>query len=742
MGNNQTKNNPIMSAGGTASVGMSLGEIEKWMDEDLKRSGLSREDIEVEPFVGESFMNQSVNGYKILFRYPDGVAMRDLRHHEYVRMRFCPPYPVDKGGKRPKYGVATGAGNHCFFPKGIGDLLAEDGDEPLLLTEGEKKAAKAVKEGIPVIGITGIWNWMESKSNRKSQENAYRIHDDLLPYLHEGREVVIIFDSDARENKGKAKSFQLDVLRLAAELDKLGCSLYRVDMPQEKCSDAKVGLDDYLCKHSADDFRRYAETSRERVSVEEAKRLEDPYLQLTKEYGEPYEIRLNDRGIVSKVIYSPTWNAYFLMENHHLVFEPTEDSFYAYNPANGLWELCSVAGVQEMLTKDLRSYWSKYHASELHTLQFHLKVANLREGVEMLRGKVERPGFFKRSGKPVIHVRNGMLDLESMTLKPFSPDYHSRNQVPLDFNPDADCPRFINELLAPALDDDSIAVFQKYAGQILLGMNASQQFLLLEGTAGGGKGTLVDILKRVIGDANVAELRTKHLDERFEYANYVGKTLLIGSDVPGNFLQRAGAEAIKKLTGGDPIDAEFKHANRHCLLRGEFCIIVTSNNDLHVRLDGDSDAWRRRLILLCFVNPAPAKPIDNFAARLFNEEGEGILNWMVHGAVAFLEELKEHGRIHLPPALQDLADKLLYNSDSVHSFVADKVVQKCGESLLAANVFPEYVTYCNTNGLVSVCKNLFDKGLSREMKAQHDASCAHNCGPNGNSRGYRNFALV
>ncbi len=67
MGNNQTKNNPIMGAGGTASVGMSLGEIEKWIDEDLKRSGLSREDIEVEPFVGESFMNQSVNGYKIRF---------------------------------------------------------------------------------------------------------------------------------------------------------------------------------------------------------------------------------------------------------------------------------------------------------------------------------------------------------------------------------------------------------------------------------------------------------------------------------------------------------------------------------------------------------------------------------------------------------------------------------------------------------------------------------------------------
>ena len=742
MDKNQIKNIPTTSAGNTDSVGISRENVEKWMDEDLEKSGLSRDDIEVEAFVGESFMNQSVSGYRILFRYPDGAAMRDLRHNEFFRMRFCSPYPVDRGGKRPKYGVAKGAGNHCFFPKGIGQLLTEAGDEPLMLTEGEKKAAKAVKEGIPVVGITGIWNWMESKTNRKTQEDAYRIHEDLLPYLHEGRDVVIIFDSDARENAGKAKSFQLDVLRLASELDKLGCRLYRVDMPQAKCSDAKVGLDDYLCSHTADEFRRYAEASRELVSTEEAKRLEDPYLPLTKEYGEPFEIRVNNSGIVTKVIYSPTWNAYFLMKNHHLVFEPTEDSFYAYNPANGLWEFLSVAGVQEMLAADLRSYWSKYHSGDLHTLQFHLKVANLHEGVEMLRGKIERSGFFKRTGKPVIHVRNGMLDLESMTLKPFSQDYHSRNQVPLDFNPDADCPRFINELLAPALDDESIGVFQKYVGQILLGMNSSQQFLLLEGTAGGGKGTLVDILNRVIGEANIAELRTKHLDERFEFANFVGKTLLVGSDVTGNFLQTAGAEAIKKLTGGDPIDAEFKHANRHCLLRGEFCIIITSNNDLHVRLDGDSDAWRRRLILLCFENPAPAKPIGNFAASLFEEEGEGILNWMVHGAVAFLEELKEHGRIHLPPALQDLADKLLYNSDSVHSFVADRVVQKRGEALLPSNVFPEYLTYCNLNGFVSVGKNLFEKGLSREMKLQHDASCVHNCGLNNNSRGYRNFALA
>ena len=56
MGNNQTKNNPIISAGGTASVGMSLGEIEKWMDE-------TEDEIRKELAPGESLVSRYSPGY-------------------------------------------------------------------------------------------------------------------------------------------------------------------------------------------------------------------------------------------------------------------------------------------------------------------------------------------------------------------------------------------------------------------------------------------------------------------------------------------------------------------------------------------------------------------------------------------------------------------------------------------------------------------------------------------------------
>lgn len=722
------------------NIGISLSSIEKWADEDLAKSGLTRDDIEIRPYVDKMMMNQSTSGYEIPFRYPDGVAMRDQKDREFYRCRFCSPYPADKSGKRAKYGVLRGAGNHCFFPKGVDKLLADG--EPLMLTEGEKKAAKGVKEGLPVIGVPGIWNWMASSQERRNASSDYMLHSDLVPYLEGGREVIFIYDSDARDSARKVSQFDMNLLRLAAELAKYGCSLYRVDIPQTKCSDAKAGLDDYLLTHSAEDFLRHVEMTKELVSADEARKLDDPYRHLTEKCGPSYEIRFTKEGQVSKIIFNQDWNAHFLQERYRLLFETGENRFYRYHDENGLWMEITREELQELLSKDLLEYWNIYHHGDFQALQLRKSIGLLKDSVTMLQGKIGKNDLFRHGGKPIVHVKNGMLDLESMTLKPFSPDYYSRNQIPLDFNENADCPKFINQLLAPALDDEAIAVFQKYAGQILLGMNASQQFMLLEGTAGGGKGTLVDVLKQVIGEQNVAELRTRHLDERFEFANYAGKTLLIGSDVKGTFLQQAGAEAIKKLTGGDPIDAEFKHANRHCLLRGNFCIVITSNNDLRVRLDGDNDAWRRRLILLAFVNPPPSKPIARFAETLFEEEGEGILNWMVHGAVAYMEDMKEFGRIHLPENLQDLADKLLYESDSIHNFVQEKVVRRTGETLIAGNVFEDYLNYCVKAEIPAVARPLFERGLAKEMKACFDSPCSHNCGDNGSQRGYRNFALA
>ena len=716
--------------------------LEAWVDADLARSGLTREDMEVVPFLNETYRDQQVSGYRINFRYHDGVAMRDSKNHEFYRMRFRPPLPVSADGSRMKYGVPLGAGNHCYIPAETHQHLENDPSAVLYLTEGEKKAVKATKCGLPTIGMPGIWNWLASKRDRIEPEGAHKIHPDLMPYLTSGRDVCLIYDSDSRDSKYKASQFERNAAYLAAELAKTGCRLFRVDVPQES-DDAKTGLDDYLCVHTAEEFLRHIEATKEFISPDDALRYADPYKELTSEYGEPFEIKWTREGLVSKIHYNQTWEARFLATRHELLFEPDEGSFYQYIEERGLWRQVTEDSLKKLLVDDLREYWQSFHPGNWRDLAMHKTNNSLRDAIQLLRGVVEARDAFKHDANlRLIHLRNGMLDLRSMVIKDFAPEYRSRNQIPLDFDPEATCPRFLNDLLAPALGDEAIEAFQKYVGMTLLGGNDAQQFMLLEGTAGGGKGTLVEIMKKVIGEENIAELRTMHANERFELSGYVGKTLLIGADVPGSFLQQKGSEAIKKLTGGDLLDAEFKHANGRSKLRGEFSIVITSNNSLHVRLDGDNDAWRRRLILLRFVNDPPKKPIARFADKLFAEEGAGILNWMVQGAVKYLNDLEEFGRIHLGQALQQDADDLLYRSDSVHNFVMDCVKPLDGGSMVSAEVYQPYIRYCNDNGFVAVAREAFFRMLAKEMQTLHHAQSNHRLGATGSMRGYRNFMVI
>ena len=92
----------------------------------------------------------------------------------------------------------------------------------------------------------------------------------------------------------------------------------------------------------------------------------------------------------------------------------------------------------------------------------------------------------------VMHAANGMVDLTErpFAFKGFAKEFYSRNQSPIAYDPAAKCPRFLNELLRPALCGEDITLLQNWCGLALLGRNIPQVMLILSGTAGGGKGTI------------------------------------------------------------------------------------------------------------------------------------------------------------------------------------------------------------------------------------------------------------
>src|SRR5262249_45988051 len=245
-----------------------------------------------------------------------------------------------------------------------------------------------------------------------------------------------------------------------------------------------------------------------------------------------------------------------------------------------------------------------------------------------------------------------------------------------------------------------VVLLQKYAGLCLLGENLVQRMLILDGESARGKTQLANVIQAVVGRENVTQLRTKWLAERFETYRFLRKTLLIGVDVEPDFLSTKGASVLKGLVGGDWFDAEQKLGTGSFPMQGNFCVIVTSNARLRVRLHGDINAWRRRLLIVRYEAPPPRKIIPDFGALLVCEEGPGILNWCIAGSGMVLDDIgtSSNGDIALTERQRQIVDSLLAESDSLRFFLREHVERVEGADLSISEIVEAYAAFCPEMG--------------------------------------------
>lgn len=440
------------------------------------------------------------------------------------------------------------------------------------------------------------------------------------------------------------------------------------------------------------------------------------YDKLVAAHGPPVLIGDEGRVTINQVALAKK----FLIENP-IAFR-VGLGFTEYLPENGIWKRCSRASIKKGLSCDIARYADQIEAPGL---KFKSTDRVLTELVNLVEAHGEAE-FVARAHPELIHLSNGMLDIGKPTpeLLVFSPDYNSFNCVPYAFDPAAKCDRFM-EFLNGALPPADVALLQKWAGMALCGINFAQAILLLKGVAKAGKGTFVDIIAQVVGPENCEQLRTSHLETRFELARYIGKTLLIGPDVRGDFLNLAGAQMLKSLTGGDFLTAELKGENQSVRLKGTFNVCITSNRRQRVSLDGDHDAWGRRLKVVEFAR-AVEKVNPNLAKKIVEQEGSGIVNWMIQGVIALRRDFELHGAWGLEEEQKSRIENLLMESDSLLYFVHEEVlVGSEADTLTVQEARLAYDRFCDDHGWAPQSKAVVERELPHVLTDQFKVAKRH-----------------
>lgn len=432
--------------------------------------------------------------------------------------------------------------------------------------------------------------------------------------------------------------------------------------------------------------------------------------------------------------------AYYLRKTG-VIYDGASGDFYRYEPWTGLWKPVPQAAHMAELSRVFREVLVENGGEDLLGTRTH---RTLQQISRMAANLASIEDAFEH--KPnLIHVANGMLRIGedgTVELLPFSPDYFSRNRCPVLWDPNAQCPEFLSAI-GQVLTPEDVRALQCFFGQCLLGKNLTQVFLILRGPAGLMKSTLQQILILLVGMDNVESLRPSHLGGRFEMSRFVGMQLLVAADVSSDFLATSAAHILKSLTGGDTLTVERKGANESVAIRGSFNVCVTSNVDLRVHLEGDRDAFARRLLVLDFRGNKPAQAIPDFAAHIVAKEGPGMLRWAVQGAVELLKAVKTTGRFPRGPAQLARIEDFLDQSDSAAVFVSTCVQKAPGADVATKELYAAYDEFCGLKGWASLTEREFQLKLPHLMKTLHGVVSSHNLRRAVfQVRGYRGVRLV
>lgn len=294
----------------------------------------------------------------------------------------------------------------------------------------------------------------------------------------------------------------------------------------------------------------------------------------------------------------------------------------------------------------------------------------------------------------LISCRNGLLHLPTGDLLPPTPRFFTRNSLDFDYNPNAATPQkwhdFLHSIWSPG--DESIDLLQEIAGYLLVPNTALQKIFFLLGPRRSGKGTILRILRLLIGAANACSPTLGSLAGSFGLQPLIGRQLATISDlrIGPKTDQAALAERLLTISGEDDVSVarKFKE-NWEGKLATRFVLV---SNEIPRFVDA-SGALAGRMVPLRMTRSFFGHEDPGLMQKLIPEL-PGILHWAVEG----WRRLRARGHFEMPPASRETVEQIEDAASPVTVFVSDECILDPEGSVEKAALYTSWMTWAHRNG--------------------------------------------
>lgn len=309
-----------------------------------------------------------------------------------------------------------------------------------------------------------------------------------------------------------------------------------------------------------------------------------------------------------------------------------------------------------------------------------------------------------------LNTPSGTVELRTGVLRP-----HDRAEMHTKVTrvaPDRqwETPGFDSFLAHIQPDPEMRPFLQRSLGYSATGRSSEQVVFFAHGGGANGKSTLLNIVRKVLGDyAHQAPqdllIARRHDPHPTERAALAGKRFVLTMESSEG--RRLNDGLVKALAGGDAITAHF-------MRRDDFTFEPTFTlwmavNHLPMVADHTRAMWRRIKRVPFDVTIPDDAQVKDFDEKLVAAEGPGILAWIIEGAVEWYRSgLAE------PLAVEVATEAYHQHEDSFLRFREEALVLADGAKVANVDLIGAYKTWCSANGVIALSMQALGERLGVE----------------------------
>jgi putative DNA primase/helicase len=369
--------------------------------------------------------------------------------------------------------------------------------------------------------------------------------------------------------------------------------------------------------------------------------------------------------------------------------------------------------MSEELRATYRNFISK--SESVHSLNDMILCAKSEEGI------LHNPeDFDDHRTINLLNVRNGIIKLKTKELLPHDKDLGFTKIVDINYNPDAKNERwlkFLSEIFSN--NQEYIDYVQKALGCSITGEIVGRYFFNLEGTGYNGKSTFIDIVSRIFGPYAISVStetwnKKKNSDGSSaspDVARLKGMRFVYSSENDRKVVLNTAL--IKQITGGEKITARFLHKENFDFYP-QFRIWYSGNKKPLI-VDTSDGIWDRVKLIKFYNQFLEGVNADkHLAEKLFNEEKEGILAWVVEGSYKYHQE----GLI-TPECIKQSVEEYRTESSVVSLFIQDECVVDRDVKIKRKDLYSAFKLYCDDNRYESFSNRMFNEEMRQKGYKEH-----------------------